>query len=141
MKKTLLLLLAGLLFSGLAAAQTEIRGKVEDPSGQPLIGATVVVKGSNTYAVTNETGEFSLVSQKVLPNRLQVNFVGFKEHLVDVTSSSSGPLTIRLEEDLELAEILITARRRTEEVQKVPIAISVVGDQRLKSQVHSTSIE
>jgi len=132
MKKTLLLLFAGLLSSSLAMAQIEIKGKVEDPSGQPLIGATVVVKGSNTYALTNEAGKFSLISQQALPNRLQVNFVGFKEYFVDVTSSSSDLLTIRLEEDLELAEVLITARRRTEEVQKVPIAISVVGGPKIE---------
>jgi len=132
MKRTLLLLVAGLLFSRLADAQTEIRGKVEDPSGQPLIGATVVVRGSNTYALTDESGEFSLVSTKALPNRIQVNFVGFKEQLVDITSPSAGPVTIRLEEDLELAEILITARRRTEEVQKVPISITVVGGPKIE---------
>lgn len=121
-----------LLFSGFVAAQTEIKGKVEDSSGQPLIGATVVIRGSNIYTVTDEAGEFSLRSTTALPNRLQINFVGFREHLLDITSPSSGPLSIRLEEDMELAEILITARRRTEEVQKVPISISVVGGPKIE---------
>ncbi len=132
MKKTFLLLLTGLLTSSLAIAQTEIKGKVEDPSGQPLVGATVVIKGANTYTLTNESGEFSLISNQVLPSKLQINFVGFKEYVLDVRTAPTSVLSIRLEEDLELAEVLITARRRTEEVQKVPIPISVVGGSKIE---------
>ncbi len=132
MKKTLLLVFAGLLSAGLAKAQVEIKGKVEDTSGQPLVGATIVVKGTNTYAITNEAGEFDLLSPQPLPNKLQINFVGFKEYLLDIQTAPTSALSIRLQEDTELAEVLITARRRTEEVQKVPIPISVVGGPRIE---------
>lgn len=132
MKKSLLLIFAFFSILNFAKAQTEIKGKVNDPSGGPLVGATVVIKGSNTYSITNETGNFSLTSPTVLPITLQINFVGFKAYHLDINASPAEPLVIQLENDLELAEILITARRRTEEVQKVPIPISVVGGPRIE---------
>ncbi len=132
MKKSLLLIFAFFSLLNFAKAQTEIKGKVNDPSGEPLVGATVVIKGSNTYSVTNDTGDFFLTSPTVLPITLQINFVGFKAYHIDINTSPSEPLVIQLENDLELAEILITARRRTEEVQKVPIPISVVGGPRIE---------
>ena len=127
MKKSLLLIFAFFSLLNFAKAQTEIKGNVNDPSGEPLIGATVVIKGSNTFSITNESGGFSLISPAQLPITIQISFVGFKAYNLDINSTSSEPLVIQLENDLELAEILITARRRTEEVQKVPIPISVVG--------------
>lgn len=132
MKKSLLLIFAFFSLLNFAKAQTEIKGKVNDPSGGPLVGATVVIKGSNTYSITNETGDFSLPSPTGLPITLQINFVGFKAYHLDINASPAEPLVIQLENDLELAEILITARRRTEEVQKVPIPISVVGGPRIE---------
>jgi iron complex outermembrane receptor protein len=132
MKKLILLIFAFISILSFAKAQTEIKGKVNDPEGGPLIGATVVIKGSNTFSVTNESGDFSLTSLTKLPLTLQINFVGFKAYNLDINSSPSEPLVIQLENDLELAEILITARRRTEEVQKVPIPITVVGGPKIE---------
>ncbi len=132
MKKSLLLIFAFFSLVNFAKAQTEIKGKVNDPSGEPLVGATVVIKGSNTFSITNESGGFSLISPTQLPITIQISFVGFKAYNLDINSNSSEPLVIQLENDLELAEILITARRRTEEVQKVPIPISVVGGPKIE---------
>jgi len=132
MKKLILLIFAFISILSFAKAQTEIKGKVNDPEGGPLIGATVVIKGSNNFSVTNESGDFSLTSLTKLPLTLQINFVGFKAYNLDINSSPSESLVIQLENDLELAEILITARRRTEEVQKVPIQITVVGGPKIE---------
>lgn len=132
MKNSLLLIFAFFSLLSFAKAQTEIMGKVNDPEGEPLIGATVVILGSNTYAVTNEAGEFYLTSPSELPVTLQINFVGFKAYTLNINTIPSEPLIIQLENDLELAEVLITARRRTEEVQKVPIPITVVGGPKIE---------
>jgi iron complex outermembrane receptor protein len=115
-----------------AHAQNEIKGKVKDSSGEPLIGSTVLIKGTNTFSLTNENGEFTLPTPKTLPFTVQVNFVGFKEFLIEFNTLPDKELDIQLEDDLELAEVLITARRRTEEVQKVPIPISVVGGPKIE---------
>lgn len=132
MNKPIFLILGILLLSGFSRAQTAISGSVVDPAGQPLIGATVVIKGTNQYTLSNELGNFSLTTRSDLPIWLQINFVGFKEFLLEINASPTEPLLIKLEEDLALAEVLITARRRTEEVQKVPIPISVVAGPKIE---------
>jgi len=129
------LLLAWLfLFSGIEPlwSQTTIKGRVTDSQNIPLIGATVLIKDSNTYTLTDESGFFSLVNQKEYPISLQINFVSFKESQITLTSPSDQLIEIKLEDDLELSEVLITARRRSEEVQKVPIPLSVVGGPRIE---------
>ncbi|SDA44186.1 iron complex outermembrane recepter protein [Algoriphagus alkaliphilus] len=132
MKKTLLSFLASFALFSLAIAQTEIKGQVNDATGQPLIGSTVLIKGTNIYALTDENGEFSLQSPGSYPARLQVNFVGFKEYSLNLASAPSESLVIQLVDDLELEEVLITARRRSEEIQKVPIPISVIGGPKIE---------
>ncbi len=116
----------------LAQAQEKIKGIVKDQAGEALYGATAVIKGTNTYALTGETGEFSLPAPSQFPIVIQLSFVGFKEYQIELLELPSQLLEIKLEDDLQLAEVLITARRRTEEVQKVPIPISVVGGPRIE---------
>ncbi|RIW15571.1 TonB-dependent receptor [Algoriphagus lacus] len=132
MKNFLSTAIALVLFLQHASAQNEIKGKIKDSSGEPLIGSTVLIKGTNTYALSDENGEFKLTNLKEFPLTLQVNFVGFKEFQLELSALPQEVLDIQLEDDLQLAEVLITARRRTEEVQKVPIPISVVGGPKIE---------
>lgn len=132
MNTKLTLLVALLLVASGAVAQQVIQGVVKDSSGQGLEGATVFLKGTQTFAITDREGKFALESSESFPFTLQVNFVTFKEAEVILSSVPSSALEIVLIEDSELAEVLITARRRSEEVQKVPIPISVVGGSRIE---------
>ena len=53
-------ILVALLFSLSTFAQQTVRGVLRTPTGEPLAGATVAVKGSGTSAVTDSKGEFSI---------------------------------------------------------------------------------
>lgn len=132
MIRILLISLSLFLFGNIAIAQSIIRGIVLDSSGQPLVGATVIIKTTNIYVVTSEMGEFKLDYSNTYPIEIQINFVGFKELNSTLIAEPTALLEFKLEDDLELAEVLITARRRTEEIQKVPISISVVGGPKIE---------
>jgi len=132
MIRILLISLTLVLFGNQAISQSTIKGKVLDSSWQPLAGATVIIKTTNTYAITSETGEFQLDHGNSYPIEIQINFVGFKEMQKELLAEPIDLLQVQLEDDLELAEVLITARRRTEEIQKVPIPISVVGGPKIE---------
>jgi len=127
MQRILLFSLTLILFANQVWAQTQIKGKVLDSFGEPLAGATIVLRGTNYYAIASESGNFEIDYTKSYPVFIQVNFVGYKEIQKELTATPAAPLEFKLEDDLELSEVLITARRRTEEVQKVPIPISVIG--------------
>ena len=48
--------------STIAMAQGKVTGKIVDAAGEPVIGASVVVKGTNVGTVTDVNGSFALAS-------------------------------------------------------------------------------
>jgi iron complex outermembrane receptor protein len=127
MKQLFTLMLSILLWTNLSFGQGVVTGVVKDKEGDPLVGATVSIKGTNIYTVADTLGQFSLSSRKSPPFTLEATFVGFISREIQVTELSSTPIEIRLAEDNQLSEVVITSRRRTESAQDVPIPISVIG--------------
>ncbi len=115
------------LISSATFAQNVLKGIIKDRSGEPLIGATVVIRETNNYCVTNENGEFSLKADEKLPFYIRVSYVGFKPQDFQVIEISTKPMEITLVDDNELEEVVVTARRRSETAQNVPIPISVMS--------------
>lgn len=110
-----------------AFTQGTLNGAVKSGKGEGLIGATILIKGTNTYAVADNSGNFSLTLSKEPPFILETSFLGFKSKEVQVTEWPRTNLEIILTEDNLVTEIVITARRRQESAQDVPIPISVVS--------------
>jgi iron complex outermembrane recepter protein len=112
--------------SATAFSQT-LTGFIKDANNKPLEGATVVVKGTNNFTTTDEQGKFALSVTDKPPFIVRVSFVGFKAQDFQVLELGSKSLDITLVDDSELEEVVVTARRRVETVQQVPIAISVLS--------------
>lgn len=75
----LIFLLAG--GATVAMAQTsKVSGIVKDSSGEPIVGATVVQKGTQNYAITNASGQFSIDVPK--GSSLTISFLGFTDQEV-----------------------------------------------------------
>lgn len=72
----LLLFCCFLGISAFASAQQKVTGKVVDSNGQPIIGASVVVKGSSTGVITDIGGNFSFAADA--GKTIEVSYVGFK---------------------------------------------------------------
>ena len=74
-----ILLLAGLLLPGSASVYAQsLRGVVtEAETGQPIVGATVILKGSSTNATTDEEGNYTI--KDIVPGRynVQAKVLGF----------------------------------------------------------------
>ena len=63
--RTMLTVLFGLLLSVNAfAQQLTVKGVVKDQTGEPIIGANVLVKGTTNGMITNIDGEFTLSASK-----------------------------------------------------------------------------
>ncbi len=60
MRKLFLTVMAMVFFAGAALAQRTITGKVTDDKGNPLVNASVVVKGTTTGTVTKADGSYTL---------------------------------------------------------------------------------
>jgi TonB-linked SusC/RagA family outer membrane protein len=89
MKKRLLhfafSLCAALLLSLSVWAQQAVRGTLRTQSGEPLIGATVTVKGTDRTAVTNEQGQFTIDAPA--GSTLVVTSVGYQPREIAVSGS------------------------------------------------------
>jgi TonB-linked SusC/RagA family outer membrane protein len=89
MKKRLLQftfsLCAALLLSLSVWAQQAVRGTLRTQSGEPLIGATVTVKGTDRTAVTNEQGQFTIDAPT--GSTLVVTSVGYQPREIAVSGS------------------------------------------------------
>lgn len=113
MKSTILLFL--LLFCSLAiiAQERTISGTVTDTGGEPIIGASVTVKGTHIGAATNIDGYYTM-SVPGSASTLLVTYIGMKEIEVPITGNT---VNITLEEDVSsLDEVVVigygTQRRR-----------------------------
>ncbi len=129
--QTIIVLLAFLLPMLLVAqnqpvVNTNVRGKVvNDKTNEPLVGANVIIKGITNGDITDENGEFALMTAQVLPFTVVVSYTGyFKKEVV----ISENKVVIRLEQNSEeLGTVVVTSRRRTESAQDIPIPVSVVS--------------
>ena len=83
-----------------------LTGVVTDTAGNPLPGATIMVKGTKQGAVTNNDGEFNIRSV----NRnavLIVNFVGYRSR--EIPAEGRSRLSVRLETDLQALNDVVVA--------------------------------
>lgn len=127
MKSLYLSFLSLLLWANAALAQNNVTGVVRDNNDAPIVGATVIVKGTNIYAVTDASGQFSFAPPRELPFSIRINSPGFGQKDIQVFELPEEPLEITLVDDNLLSEVVVTARRRSETVQEVPIPISVIS--------------
>ena len=95
-------------------AQQSVTGHVTDASGEPLIGVSVMVKGTTTGTVTDFDGNYT-VQSVTSSTQLQFSYIGYLTKTVAVGSLST--INIVLEEDnAALDEVVVigyqTVRRR-----------------------------
>lgn len=105
----------------------KITGKVVDVQGEPVIGTTVMEKGTTNGIITDVDGNFTL---NVSPNRkLQVSYVGYQTQ--EITIGSNRTLRITLKEDSELLDEVVVVGYGTMKKSDLTGAISSVSTETL----------
>jgi outer membrane cobalamin receptor len=139
-KFTLIAVMA--LFTGSLFAQGIVTGKIKDDmTGEPLIGATVVIDGTTTGATTDLDGVFKLD----VPNgtqKLKISYVGFENIVVDVNvnngeTTNLGKVILKAKA-IGLEGLSIIADRAKE--RETPVAISNVGKKELEENLGSRDL-
>lgn len=90
-----------------AFAQDVVRGVIKDDTGSPLPGATVLIKGTNTAAVADAAGTFSIRASQDVPFTLVVNSVGFKVQDVEIYELTDEQIEVALKSDNILDEVVV----------------------------------
>nr|WP_311150350.1 TonB-dependent receptor [uncultured Prevotella sp.] len=89
----ILTLLLGLFLSVSAFAQSTITGQVKDATGEPVIGASVLINGTSNGTVTDLDGNFSVSVQPGAT--LTISYIGFQKQQV----AAANGMVITLQED------------------------------------------
>lgn len=113
--------------------QSNISGTVTDASGNPLIGVSVLVEGSNIGTITNVNGEYSLNLPSGSSNVL-FSYVGYNTETKLVTVAADEQL--RLDVSMSTAsvigqEVVVSASRRGEKLATAPATMSVISAQNI----------
>lgn len=113
MKRKLMLLMTMLAIGiGLVNAQiSKVTGKVtSDEDGLPVVGASILVKGTTVGTVTDIDGNFTLTNVPSSARTLVVSFIGMQTQEVAV---KAGNIKVVLKSDAEvLDEVVVTGMQR-----------------------------
>ena len=133
MKNTMLFIMALLFSCHLLAQQTAISGVVLDASdNSPLIGASVLVKGTTTGTVTDFDGVFKLN----VPNdksTIVISCIGYKTQDVSVAGKKS--IRVLLKEDAELLDEVVVVGYGTMKKSDLSGASVTMGEDKIKGSI------
>ena len=112
----------------------KVSGQVVDQDGEPLIGATVRVKGSQTGSVTDIDGNFQLDAPANAT--LVVSYVGYKDSEIAVGGRAVIE-KIQLESDSQVLDQVVVVGYGTQKKADLTGSVSIVNADELKRVSHS----
>lgn len=139
MKKFLPVFLLLFLTFSLRAQEVTLKGNIKDKeTGEPLIGANVIIKGKLTGAVTDAQGNFQFNTTTQPPFTLAVSNIGYERMEIEVTNLTQ-PISIALATKAEVMnEFVFSASRVEESILQSPVSIEKM-DVRLIRETPSMS--
>jgi TonB-linked SusC/RagA family outer membrane protein len=114
-----LVLTCGSLF----AQNNTIRGVVIDEYNQPVPGASIMIKGTSTGAITGTEGRFTLSVNK--GQVLTVSFIGFSTQELPVTAETNYSVQLK-SDSRSLTEVVVTAYGVKKEVKKLGYSVQEI---------------
>lgn len=132
----LLFTLTAMGISLMAMAQNgTITGLVTNASNEPLIGATVYIENTSRGTTTEMDGTFTLSDLDEGAYPVVITFVGYENFRKVVNVRGDETITLNatlLESSVSLSGITVSAQRRDQRIQDVPIALTAYGGQFLQ---------
>ena len=112
------------------AAETQpvtVTGRVTDANGQPVIGASVIVRGTTLGVSTDTEGRFTLeVPAPAASQALEVSYLGYETATIPVGSRTSFAVTLQ-ESSSEIESVVVTALGIKREEKALSYNVQQVG--------------
>lgn len=147
MKNILLILL--LLFSSASFAQNIVSGKISDEQNEPLVGATIVLKGTSSGVISDFNGNYEIAVNS-LNDVLVFSFIGYEKK--EITVGEKSIVNVELAQSREtIDEVVVSgfegivgkSRKRTESVQRTPESVTALNSKGIENagitDIHSFS--
>ena len=131
LEKPLVFLFLLCLFPLGAMAQSVVKGTVNDEAGEPIIGATVKVQGTNAGAITDFNGNFSV--QAASNATLNVSYVGYVSQTVNVNGRSN--ITVVLKEDAQVLNDVVVIGYGTMKKSDISGSVATINKEQMERKV------
>ena len=125
MNKTIRIIQIGLFFilPWIANGQN-IKGVVRAAlDSEPLIGASVSVKGTNVGAMTDLDGKFEFLYAGTFPVVLEARYIGYFTKEFEIAGPSNNLVVVLEEENITLQDVVIKGQRISEKQKKAPLTV------------------
>ncbi len=112
-----------------AIGQTTLIGNISDNTGEPLIGAEIVFKGTQTGGVANNDGDFKVESNLAGDQTLIVSFIGYESQTIQVFLKENKITTVNVllsPNNTELREVTVQGKSKEQVQREAPIKIEVI---------------
>ena len=119
------------LFPMGALAQSLVKGTVNDEAGEPIIGATVKVQGTNTGAITDFNGNFQI--QAASNATLNISYVGYVPQSVKVAGKTN--ITVVLKEDAQMLNDVVVVGYGTMKKSDISGSVATVDQEAVMKRV------
>lgn len=118
-RNSFFIVLFTLFLSNCLIGQLTIKGEVlDEKDNEPLIGANVVIKGTNDGATTDYDGKFLLKTSAEFPLIIQVTYLGYTQKDIELTVATEA-LVIKLSENSIITEVIEVKGQRISDKQKM----------------------
>ena len=119
------------LFPMGALAQSLVKGTVNDEAGEPIIGATVKVQGTNVGAISDFNGNFQI--QAASNATLNISYVGYVPQSVKVAGKSN--IIIVLKEDAQMLNDVVVVGYGTMKKSDISGSVATVDQEAVMKRV------
>ena len=131
LQKPLMALFLLCLFPLGAMAQSVVKGTVNDEAGEPIIGATVKVQGTQTGAITDFNGNFSVEAGSNAT--LEISYVGYLTQKVKVAGKSD--ITIVMKEDAQMLNDVVVIGYGTMKKSDISGSVATINKEQMERKV------
>ena len=131
LQKPLVTLFLLCLFPMGALAQNVVKGTVNDEAGEPVIGATVKVQGTQQGSITDFDGKFSI--QAASNATLEISYVGYVTQKVKVAGKSD--ITVVLKEDAQMLNDVVVIGYGTMKKSDISGSVATINKEQMERKV------
>ena len=136
--RQLMFLFMVVLCTSSAMAQKKVTGTIVDAAGEPIIGASVMVKGTSNGSVTDFDGNFT-INNVPEDATLVFSYVGYRTQNLSARGKSN--FQISLEEDKQLLDEVVVVGYGVQRKSDVTGALTRVGEKELNSKPVNNAFE
>ena len=115
-----------------AQQQRIIRGKIVDETGEPLIGVSVLIKGTNNGTITDSNGEYIIKGNISKSSVLEITYIGMKKQ--EVLIGSHDQLDIRMIPESELLDEVVVVGYGTQKKVNLTGAVSYIDYKQIENR-------